>query len=115
MSKPASTVRGHTYERDIVKELTSRGYEAATARYASRMLDDQGVDIASDYPFRIQCKATVKPPGIHDLLTTTAANAIFWRRIVKQGKQFYKDGEYVTISQEDFLDLVEKARKNNHK
>jgi len=121
MGKPASTVRGHTYERDVVKELKSRGWDAATSRYASRRLDDQGIDITSDdFPYHIQCKATVITPSIHDLLTTTAANVIFWRRIVKRriekkGNQFFKDGEYVVISQEDFLDLVQRAYKNKDK
>ena len=112
MSKPASVIRGHSYERDIVKKLTERGWEASTSRYSSRKLDDEGVDIDSDFPFRIQCKATVKRPNVHDLLTETAATAIFWRRIVKQGQRFFKDGEYVSISQEDFFNLIDKAYKN---
>ena len=92
--------------------LIDREWEASTSRYSSRKLDDAGVDIDSDYPFRIQCKAMVIQPQIHTLLTETAATAIFYRRMVKKGERFFKDGEYAILSQEDFLDLVDKAYKN---
>ena len=108
----AARQRGHQYERDVVNKLLERGWDAATSRYVSRRLDDEGVDIASnDYPFQIQCKATTIQPSMHTLLTETAATAIFYRRIIKQGERFFKDGEYVVISQEDFLNLVDKANK----
>lgn len=100
--------RGHNFERDIVNRLKEVGWIASTARYTSRALDDSGVDIAGDFPFKIQCKATLTTPGIHDILTTTDAEVIFWRKIVKKGKQFYADGEYAMLPMEDYLDMVNK-------
>jgi Holliday junction resolvase len=108
----AARDRGHKFERDTVNELIKRGWEACTSRYSSRKLDDAGVDIDSNYPFQIQCKATVKQPQIWTLLETTDATAIFYRRIEKHGGRFYQDGEYVTVKMDAFLDLVDKAYKN---
>ena len=99
---------GHNFERSVVKRLIERGWDAASSRYVSRKLDDEGVDIATDYPFMIQCKATVSTPPMHDLLTATAANVVFWRRMEKHGERFYSTGEYAVLKLDDFLNLTNK-------
>jgi hypothetical protein len=101
--------KGHNWEREIVHRLKERGWNVATSRYVSRQLDDQGVDIAGDYPYSPQLKSTVNTPNIKDLLETTAANVIFWRKNEKKNKRFFAVGEYAMLGLEDFLDLVDKA------
>jgi len=102
---------GNDFERAIVKRLKERGWTVLTSRYASRLLDDSGVDIAGDYPCKVQCKATLNTPSIDDILTTTDADTIFWRKTVKKGTQFYGDGEYAIVDLEFFLDIIDLAYK----
>ena len=104
---------GISYELDVIKLLREMGYEAVSSRYESKRMDDEGIDIVSNFPFKIQCKCTVNNPNPHDLLTSTAADVIFHRKTEKNGTRFYKVGEYVTLSQEDFLSLVGKAYQTN--
>jgi len=100
---------GNNFERDIVKNLRERGWDVHTSRFASKMLDNEGIDLYGDYPRKVQCKASVNTPKIHDLLTTTAADTIFWRRMEKHKTQFYAEGEYVILNLEDFLNIIDKA------
>lgn len=104
---------GHHFELDVIRDLKVRGWKAISSRYESRSLDDQGVDVVSDFPFQIQCKASINQPNVADLLSTTAADVILYRRMVKKGTRFYRVGEFALLSQEDFLNLVNKAYKNN--
>ena len=110
MSNP-HRARGHNWERSVIHELIKRGWDAVSSRYASRMMDDQGVDIVSDYPHKIQCKATQTTPGIHDILQTTQADVIFWRRTEKKGERFFKTSDYAILRLEDYLNLVDRAYK----
>lgn len=100
---------GHDLERDVVNMLKERGWDVATARYASRMLDDSGIDIAGDYPRKLQCKAMVSTPPMISLLETTAADTVIWRKMEKRGKRFYPIGEYAFLPLEDLLTLIDKA------
>ena len=102
---------GHGFEREVVKMLKDRGWDAHTARYASRMLDDAGVDIAGDYPRLIQCKATATTPNMRDLLETTMADTIFWRKMIKNGERFYQSGDFAILPLEDFLDIIDELYK----
>jgi len=111
MSSKRNRRAGHSYERDVVKRLREMGWDVHTSRYASRLLDDSGVDIAGDFPYGIQCKATQLTPQVQDLLTTTAADVIFWRKMVKKGKNFYNSGEYAMMDVEMFYKLIELAHK----
>ena len=63
----AQRVKGHSYEREIVKEMRGLGYDCDTSRYANRKLDDAKVDIAG-LPFNIQCKAYKKQPSFRPIL-----------------------------------------------
>jgi hypothetical protein len=103
---------GHDFERDIVSELKERGWDVATARYASRMLDDSGVDIAGNYPRKIQCKASINVPKFPFLLDATEADVVFWRKRENRDGKFFKVGEYALIELEDFLNLIDKAFKH---
>jgi hypothetical protein len=101
--------KGHNYERDIVKELREMGYDVHTARYASRMMDDKGIDIVGDFPFAIQCKSSINQPNAHVLLTEKECDVIFYRKQEKANKNFITKGEYVFMTKEDFYEIVQKA------
>jgi len=95
-------------EREIAAELREMGYEAVTSRQESRSADAAGIDIISNIPFEIQCKASKNQPQLHQLLTETEATAVFYRKMEKKGKRFYAQGDYVIISKGDFYKLLKR-------
>ena len=104
---------GIHYELDVIKALKEMGFKAVSSRYESKRMDDDGIDIVTDFPFKIQCKSwTNVQPNIHTLLTETAADLILYRKTEKKGTRFYKIGEYAMLEQSKFFDLVQKAYKN---
>jgi hypothetical protein len=80
-----------------------------SSRYESKRKDDAGVDIITDMPREIQCKASVNTPNIHNLLTETEADTVFWRKMEKKGERFYSIGEYAMLPMKEFLILTRKA------
>jgi Holliday junction resolvase len=98
---------GHAYERQIVKELKDMGYDAHTARYASRMMDDKGIDIVSDFPLKIQCKSSINQPNVHTILTDKECDVIFFRKQEKRAKNFTTVGEYALLRKEDLYKLIQ--------
>ena len=100
--------RGHKFERDIVLMLKEMGYEAVTSRQESRSADARGIDIISDYPFKIQAKCKKNQPNFHEILTETDADVVFFRKTEKKGKRFYAKGEYAIIELKEFLKLTKK-------
>ena len=102
---------GIRLELDIIHLLTEMGYDAVSSRSESRRADAAGIDIISDYPFKIQCKSGVNQPNIYKLLTETEADIIIYRKQKKKGKRFYKQGDYAIVPLEDFFNLTQKANK----
>jgi len=49
--------KGHNFERLIRKRLLPIYPKCQTTRYASKMLDDNGIDLFGTYPFAFQLKA----------------------------------------------------------
>lgn len=101
---------GHDLERDVVRKLRDMGYEADTSRYASRKADDSGVDIVSDFSFKIQCKASINQPNCHQLLTEKDCDLIVFRKMEKQGSRFYSKGDYAMLKLEDLFNLIKQKR-----
>jgi hypothetical protein len=97
---------GNNYELQIVHELIEMGYSAVSARYASRMMDDAGVDIISDFPLKIQCKSSINQPNAHDILTKKKCDVIFFRKQEKANKNFITKGEYAMLRKEDLYKLI---------
>ena len=97
---------GIRYEQEIVKDLHKLGFEAVSTRYASRLMDDQGIDILSDFPLKIQCKVSINQPNAHKILTETEAEVIFYKRVEKSGSKFMPRGEYVIMRKKDFYNLL---------
>lgn len=102
---------GHDYERKIVRELTELGYSVKTSRYASREMDDLGIDIVGDFPFRPQVKKTSATPSVKRYIENGEADIIFWARTERSNKNIVTKGEYVIIRKEDFYDLFRQSKK----
>jgi hypothetical protein len=95
--------RGHSYERKIAQEFREMGWEkACTTRYASRMRDDQKVDIFDVDPFNVQCKATNKCINYKQVLSEMPNdnnyNVVFNKLTGK--------GDFVIMVKEDFYELI---------
>ena len=97
---------GHDLERHIVSRLKEMGYDAMTSRYASRLMDDSGIDIVSDFPLKLQCKASINQPNVHSILTERECDAIVFRKMEKQKTRFYPQGDYAMLRLDDLLTLI---------
>jgi hypothetical protein len=97
---------GHSYERDIAKELRelTGDQEICTSRYASRKLDDSKVDIfgTQEYGINIQCKRYKNNPNLFKTLDEMPDdepfNLVFWKKP--------NVGELVAMKKEDFYELL---------
>jgi Holliday junction resolvase len=97
---------GHNWEREIIRILKDMGYDAVSARYESRRADDRGIDVISDFPYRIQAKISQNQPNCHSILTDKDCDVIFFRKVEKAKKNFIAKGDYAMLKLDDFLDLV---------
>jgi hypothetical protein len=99
--------KGNKFELQIVQFLERLGFEAVTSRSESKRLDDKGVDIVTNAPFNIQCKAVERLSiPIHQLLKdmpTDKPPVVFHKRNNK--------GVIVSMKLEDFEKLIKP--KNN--
>lgn len=94
--------KGNAFELQIVNLLKEYGYDAKTTRFASRELDNLGVDVLTSAPFNIQCKAVERlSPGYHEILKDMPRDktpVVFHKRNNK--------GITVTMDVKDFCDLM---------
>ena len=93
---------GLNYERKIAQELRQLGYHTVTSRQECRSLDAAGVDLVTTFPLKPQIKCSVNQPNVHNLLSSTEADIIFYKRVKKVNKNFIPTGEYVMMRKEDF-------------
>jgi hypothetical protein len=98
---------GNNYERQIAKELRDMGFKAVTSRSESRNLDAKGIDLVTDFPLAPQMKCSINQPNVHELLTTTEAEVIFYKKVLKAKKKFTTKGEYIMMKKSDFYKLIE--------
>lgn len=118
--KNTNRTKGHTAERlyaTIFKELFP---ECQTSRYASRMLDDAGVDLAN-IPLLVQIKAGIhkgmKPEEVLKNIKDKLPKELKPKVLIhhKQGKPGKKRDEFsslVTMTFEDFFTLLKLAYDN---
>lgn len=97
---------GSRFELDIVHKLKEMGYKAVSSRQESRSADARGIDIISDYPFKIQAKCMVNQPNFDALLKETDAEVVFYRKTEKRGSRFYAVGEYAVLPLDAFYRLT---------
>ena len=100
----SARARGNAFEVQIVNLLKQYGYEASSARYSSRALDDAGVDIDTNAPYYIQCKyVEALRPGAQEIIkgmpqVPGQVNILAHKRANK--------GTLITMSITDFCDLL---------
>ena len=104
---------GGRWELDVIKDLKEMGYEAVSSRSESRNAEARGIDIITNFPYNIQCKASVNNPNYHKLLTETDAGLIFHRKMEKRKTQFYTIGEYVNMPKASFYKLINNGNTKN--
>lgn len=104
MSKINAKQKGSAFERAICQWMRALGFEAETARYVNQKLDDAGVDIVTDAPYNIQCKAiermSVSAHQLLDEMPRDKVPVIFHKRNNK--------GTIVSMRLSDFGDLISK-------
>jgi arsenate reductase-like glutaredoxin family protein len=102
--------KGHDYERKIKNEFKSLGYQnCETSRYASRILDDQKVDLFGTDPFNVQCKAVEKLGSVHNILKEMPDDKNYNLIFHKKNNQ----GEVVILTKEDFYKILTVLKDNN--
>lgn len=102
MAPIKSKTKGNKYELKVIELLKIYGYEAKSSRSCNRELDDLGVDIVTNAPFNIQCKAVERlSPGYHEILKSMPEDktpVIFHKRNNK--------GSVVVMTAKAFGDLL---------
>lgn len=108
-------VRGHNFERLIVKELReiTKDQEICTSRSESKRLDDAKIDIADPnnvLPFYCQMKATQATPQIKKLNNEVGKKdkplVIFWNAQEARDKKQISVGEYCIMPKQLFYDIL---------
>jgi hypothetical protein len=112
---------GNNYEREIVNELKELGYSCTTSRNTSRTLDAKGIDVFTDMndiqgkvlPVYIQCKNSKSAIDVVSFynnrdLPTDKPTVIFHKKTKKATSRFVSQGEYVYMTKEDFLKILDK-------
>jgi len=103
MSGASNRKKGHDFERIICGEIRDLGFQAVTSRSQDRRLDDMGVDIVTDLPFNIQCKATKSSPAYQTLLKGMPKDKDC---IIFHAKPYRED--LVVMNKSTFYDLIKK-------
>jgi hypothetical protein len=111
---------GNNFERLVVNELKEQGFEdVVTSRAESRNMDNRGVDIfGNSLPIYVQCKCSKSYPKNHDLLTsellpTDKPTVVFHRLVKKANTRFVTQGDYVTMTKEDFYKLLKNGQSTH--
>ena len=123
--KNTNRTKGHNAERHYVTKLKEIFPDCQTSRYASRQLDDAGVDLAN-IPLLVQIKAGVQKGMKHNEILKNIEDKIpkmmsqYPKVLIhhKQGKPGVKRDEYsslVTMTFNDFFTLLKQAYDNKDK
>ncbi len=108
-------VRGHNFERLIVKELReiTKDQDICTSRSESKRLDDAKIDIADPnnvLPFYCQMKATQATPQIKKLNSEVGKKdkplVIFWNAQEARDKKQISVGEYCIMPKQLFYNFL---------
>lgn len=106
--------RGHDFERKVIKDFKERtSFKNCTStRYASKMLDDMGVDIYG-LPFHVQIKTLNKKPEILEILDHMPKDDLHNFAVIKRtrktpGGTFREKGKYVVMDYDQFFDIINK-------
>lgn len=122
-------LRGHNFEREFVSLLKSKSEvfsKAKTSREASRLYDDSKIDVWG-IPLLVQLKNTATTPNSRQILKEmdtlidknfpknaqerSLLKCVVHKKPPGQGKKNDKYTTTVTLTLEDFLDLITKYYK----
>ena len=117
--KNTNRTKGHNAERHYASKLKEVFPDCLTSRYASKALDDAGVDLAN-IPILVQIKAGIQKGMKPDEILKNIENKIpkmmsdFPKVLIhhKQGKPGKKRDEYsslVTMTFDDFFTIIKLA------
>lgn len=113
--------KGHNAERYYAQKFRELFPECQTSRYASRMLDDQGVDLAN-IPLLVQIKAGIhkgmKPEEIlknihNNLPKNISPKVLIHHKEGAKGKKRDEFSSLVTMTFDDFFTLLKLAFENH--
>ena len=103
--------RGHNWERKCLQYLSGIFKDIKTSRYASKMKDDQKVDLCFTDPFNFQCKLSNKKLDYAEILSEMPEdeniNVILNKLRYKAGENFVSKGEFAILRVEDLIKLIE--------
>lgn len=103
MKKNNSRAVGNAYERKVRREWIDMGWtDCVTARYGSKEMDDQLVDLLNTKPFSVQIKRWSHAPAYQDVLKAMPQDSNYNIIIHKKPNK----GEVVVIGKEDFYELI---------
>lgn len=109
--------KGHNAERYYAQVFRELFPDCQTSRYASRMLDDQGVDLAN-IPLLVQIKAGLhkgmKPDEVlrnikNNLPKDTRPKILIHHKQGAKGKKRDEFSSLVTMTFDDFFTLLKQA------
>ena len=99
--------KGSAFERFCAIWFRDRGWPGcATARYVSKEIDDQKVDLVRTGPFNVQCKAVENLGSSHKVLEempTDKINLVFHKK--------NRQGTVVSMTIEDFDKVLKLSSK----
>lgn len=101
--------KGNSYERTLAQEFRELGFDKClTSRHASKLRDDECVDLVGTEPFNIQAKCWKSAPSYHKTLASMPDeenyNVIFHKRP--------RQGEVVVMTKSDFYEIVQMLKSN---
>jgi hypothetical protein len=90
--------------------------KAVSSRSESRNKDNAGIDICNTDPLQIQCKLTKQLPDLSIFKRMSsyceeAINLIVWGRTKRAAKNMVKDGDFVIMPLDDFIELINRTRE----
>lgn len=100
---------GHKFEQDIARWWRTLGFGCVTSRAESKSLDDAGIDLVLDAPFDCQLKATEKLGSAHTILAKMKPRKGRYKALFHKRK---RQGVTVTLSLEDFGEIISKLKKD---
>ena len=98
---------GNGYEREILNKIKFLFPDILTSRNESRSLDAKKVDFCNTHPFNFQCKLQKQTPNVEILKQMPEGkNVIVWGKTRRASVNMVKDGDYVIMKLDTFLDLI---------
>jgi len=102
--------KGKRFELQIAKMwMKAFGGRVERSSYASKKLDDMGVDLTNTEPFNVQCKAHERSIDLHTILQNMPNDTNYNIVIHKRNHQ----ASIVAMSMDDFMELVQMLKTNH--